>query len=275
MPELPEVETVRNVLKKKIINKKIAKIDIYYDKIIKEISVAEFKDKMIDETIIDIGRIGKYLIIKGKINSIIIHLRMEGKLFYYEKEKELTKHDHIVFTFTDKTTLIYNDTRKFGTMNISKTENILENKGIAKQGIEANSDDLNLKYLKQKIKGKKQAIKQTLLDQTIISGLGNIYVDEVLFASKVSPFLPTNQITDNQLKAIIKNCKIIIDKAILNKGTTIKSFAVSEEDEGEFQGQLQIYGRKGKKCKRCNTIIEKGKIGGRGTHYCPQCQGEK
>lgn len=274
MPELPEVETVKRVLEKSIIKKKIADIDIIYSKIIKNIEIEDFKKELIGQEIKSMNRIGKYLIIEFKEKNLIFHFRMEGKLFYNTSNNELTKHDHLRISFSDGTNLVYNDTRKFGTIDIVYQKDMKNFFPITKLGIEANSEKLTVKYLKEKFAKYKKPIKQTLLDQTVINGLGNIYVDEILFASKINPLNPTNEIKEKEIKRIITNSKLIINEAILNGGSTIKSFAISENNHGNFQQKLKVYGKKGKECSVCKTEIQKIKIAGRGTHFCPHCQKE-
>lgn len=275
MPELPEVETVRRILKPAIINKEISDIVIEYSKIIKDISCDQFKKELIGQKIINVNRTGKYLLVEFNKLNLAIHLRMEGKLFYYKQDKLMEKHDHIKFYFTDGTILIYNDTRKFGTMHLVDKK-IMDNfTPITKLGIEPHSPELSCQYLQEKFAKISKSIKQTLLDQTIISGLGNIYVDEVLFASKIHPLRATKSLTVQEIAAIVKNCKIVIEQAIVAGGTTIKSFEITEGESGRFQQELQMYGRTNENCYFCQTRIEKIKVGGRGTHFCPNCQENK
>ena len=193
MPELPEVETVRRILKEDIINKKIIDIDIRYNKIIQNVSSEEFKNKLIGQTFIDIDRLGKYLICVLDDYYLIVHLRMEGKFFYMHNEK-ISIHDHIIFKF-ENSELRYNDTRKFGTMHLFKrNENIYDIPPLNKVGLEPFNENVNVEYLKKYFNKSNKPIKTTLLDQSIIAGLGNIYVDEVLFMSKIHPNEKTKNI---------------------------------------------------------------------------------
>lgn len=272
MPELPEVETVRKVLKKRVVGKTITDIDVYVEKIIKQPSLISFIDNLSGQAITDVRRRGKYLFIDTTNYTLVSHLRMEGKYFFQEEKLEHTKHDCVVFNFSDDTALIYNDTRRFGTMELVTLHGESELKGIAKLGVEPNEEKLTVEYIKSHIGRKNTKIKLFLLDQTTITGLGNIYVDEVLYKAKIHPETPITHLDDDDLKNIIKYTNSIITKAINSGGTTVKTFSIDGVVDGKFQLELEMYGRKGEECYTCNTKIEKIKVGGRGTCFCPRCQ---
>ncbi len=275
MPELPEVETVRRVLKELVMDKQVESVEVLCEKMLKNSTVSEFEQKLINQRIIDIRRLGKYLFIDTDDYTLISHLRMEGKYNYYPEPAEITKHDYIIFRFTDDTELRYNDTRKFGTMEIVTRGEERSLKSVNKLGLEPYDDNLDVEYFKARIKGRKSSIKQILLDQTIITGFGNIYVDETLFQARIHPLTPVTELTDQQIADILNEGKKIINAAINAGGTTVKSFTVTKNVTGKFQYSLNVYGRKGEECYRCGTRLKKIKVGGRGTHYCPQCQGER
>lgn len=279
MPELPEVETVRRYLKSKIIDKTIIDIEIYYSKIIKEMNEVSFVTTLINKKFTKIDRTGKYLIFKLDEINLVVHLRMEGKFFYYSEKPGPNKHTHLIFTLADKENqlsyLVYNDVRKFGTMHLVKEAEINTFEPLQKLGIEPLDSQLTADYLKQLFKTLQKDIKEVLLDQTKISGLGNIYVDEILFAAKINPRTKADTLTNRQLKQLVKNMKEIITKAIQNQGTTIRTFTFSEDQKGHNQNNLKVYGRAGENCMNCQTILKKTKITGRGTTYCPVCQKEK
>ncbi len=271
MPEMPEVETVRRILNGKVVGKTISKVIIKDPIIIKEINPVDFAIQVHGLTIEDVNRYGKYLFFNLGDITLVSHLRMEGKFFTYE-EHEMEKHDHIAFQFTDGSLLVYNDTRKFGTMHLMETDKMFEHKALSKLGIEPLSEDLTAKYLKAKAGNKTKTVKEFLLDQTVICGLGNIYVDEVLFMSKIHPKTSIINLKPRNYQAIVDNTNIVIAKAIAEGGTTVKSFMASNEAHGLFQHSLNVYGRTGEPCVVCATPIEKIKVGGRGTHFCPKCQ---
>ena len=271
MPEIAEVETVRNTLKKMILNKKIVNVNIIYPKII-ESDIDNFKDILIGRKFIDIDRIGKWLMFDLNDYYLLSHLRMEGKYFVKKSTDDIVKHEHIIISFEDGTDLRYHDTRKFGRMNLVKKSDIDKVEAIKKQGIEANSENLTKEYLYEKIHKKNIPIKSLLLDQTIISGLGNIYANEVMFDARVCPSRLGKDISLDDCDLIVKVSKKIIDAAIKDGGTTIKSYTSSLGVTGRFQQHLMVHKREGQECKVCGTIIENIKIGGRSTYFCPKCQ---
>lgn len=271
MPEIAEVETVRRTLVKQIINKKIIDVNIIYDKIILG-KKDDFKRLLIGRSIKDIKRIGKWLLFDLGDYYLCSHLRMEGKYFIKSSSDSLEKHEHIIITFSDNTDLRYHDTRKFGRMNLVKTKDIDKFDAIKKQGIEANSKDLTEEYFYNKIHKKTMPIKTILLDQTIISGLGNIYANEVLFASLIHPLTKGCDLSLRDCKSICDNSKKIIDEAIKMGGTTIKSYTSSLGVSGRFQQKLCVHKKEGLPCIKCGTKIENIKVGGRSTYFCPKCQ---
>ena len=272
MPELPEVETVRKTLYNLILNSKIASIDVYYSKIIKDLSNQEFTDRLVNKTILDIKRYGKYLIFIMEDIALISHLRMEGKYFIKDQSEEINKHEHIVFNFTNGSSLRYHDVRKFGTMDLRKLDNIYTTNPILKLGLEPFDKNMTVSYLKGKLKNKKVAIKTCLLDQTIFTGLGNIYVDEVLFLCKLNPKKIASELTSKDYQNIITNSVSVLNKAIKLGGTTIRSYTSSLGVTGRFQNELNVHTLVGKPCVVCNTLIEKTRVNGRGTYFCPICQ---
>ena len=273
MPELPEVETVKNTLKKIVLGKTIKEVVILYPNVLKNIDEAAFINIVEGQKINDIRRLGKYLFFDLDSNTIISHLRMEGKYNFTSVDDE-HKHDIFYYTFTDQSRLIYNDTRKFGTIDIVGLKMEKEHKSISKLGLEPFDTNFTIDYLKLKAKSRVITVKQFLLDQTVVAGLGNIYVDEVLFLCKLHPKVRVCDLSDLDYHNIIENSIIVLNKAILEGGSTIKSFAVSGDVHGRFQHSLNVYNRKDQECYICNGKIKKIKVSGRGTHYCPNCQGE-
>lgn len=273
MPELPEVETVRKTLQTLILNQTIRDIDIFYDRIIRTNTPQEFKRILEGRTLDEIGRYGKYLLFHFGDITLVSHLRMEGKYFYKDVDNPREKHEHIIFYFTNGMTLRYHDTRKFGTMDIVKTKDLYTDKSpLSNLGFEPFNKKATVSYLQQKIKNKRIPVKGILLDQSILTGLGNIYVDEVLFLSHLHPETKANELTKNDLKNLLQNSVVVLEKAIGLGGTTIRSYTSSLGVTGRFQNELFVHMRKGEKCKICNTEIIKTKVVGRGTYLCPKCQ---
>ncbi len=274
MPEIAEVETVRNTLKTRILNKEIKDVDVYYEPIV-ENNLEEFKHHLIGQSFKDIKRRGKWLIFETEKYYLLSHLRMEGKYFIKGKDEVKEKHEHVIFTFKDNITLRYADTRKFGRMNLILKKDLENTECIQKQGLEPGDKYLTADYLLQKFKNKHIPIKTALLDQTIISGLGNIYVNEVLFYAKVYPLKPAQDLNVQECELIVQGADEIIREAIEMGGTTIRSYTSSLGVTGRFQQNLKVHKREGEKCLVCNTLIENIKVGGRSTYYCPKCQKEK
>lgn len=267
MPELPEVRTVAKVLRQKLLNKKVTNIKIIHPKIIEPTSLD--LTNLINHTLKDITTKGKYLIFNFDNLYLISHLRMEGKYFIKNINDPIIKHEHIIIEFDD-ISLRYHDTRKFGRMYL--TNNVDNYESISKLGLEPFSQDINAKYLKDKLSLKNIPIKEALLDQTIISGLGNIYANEVLFSSKINPLKPSKELNLTECQSIIDNSVTILNKAIKYGGTTIKSYTSSLGVTGSYQEYLNVHKRENEPCKICKTPIKKIKIGGRSTYYCPNCQ---
>lgn len=271
MPELPEVETVKNTLKRQILGKKIKKVSVLYEPIITS-DLDEMKTTLIGKTIDDIKRIGKWLLFCIDDYYLLSHLRMEGKFFLKSKKDKIEKHEHVIITFDDDTDLRYHDTRKFGRMILVKKEDLMNVEAIKKQGIEPNDEKLTKEYLFSKIHTKSLPIKTILLDQTIISGLGNIYANEVLFEAKINPFKEGKKITRKECEKICSAANLIIKAAIESGGTTIRSYTSSLGVTGRFQLQLMVHKREKEPCKICGSPIQNEKVGGRSTYYCKKCQ---
>ena len=267
MPELPEVETVKNTLKRQILGKKIISVDVLYN-IIDKPDVNQFRKLVKNQTIMDIKRRGKFLMFELNDYYLLSHLRMEGKYFI---DGDITKHDHVIFHF-DNGILKYNDTRKFGRMYLIKKDRVYDERPLCCLGLEPWDDNLNYIYLKDKLKNKKLPIKTILLDQSIIVGIGNIYADEILFKSMINPLKKGNEISLSDSNNIIKYTRDILESAIKLGGTTIKSYESSRGVHGRFQNNLIVHNHEGDKCPNCKSTIIKIKVNGRGTYYCPNCQ---
>ena len=275
MPELPEVETVINTIRPHIINKEIEKIEVYYDRLIQS-NLDEFKTKLINQKFINVTRYGKFIFLHLTNDFVIItHLRMEGKFRFENSHNLRKKHTSAGFFFKDGTSLAFDDTRKFGLMYLSDEANFKETKMIKKLGIEANKISENdYEFLIKKFK-KNKCIKELLLDQAILAGIGDIYADEILFSTKINPFRKGNDISDEKYHEIFQASNQILNKAITLGGSTIHSFHPSEGVDGKFQETLLCYGKSGTPCPNCNTTLHKDFIGGRGTTFCPNCQIDK
>lgn len=272
MPELPEVETVKESLKLRLVNKKIINVNILYDNIIAYPKKDEFIQEIGNQTIIDVKRRGKFLLFDLNDYFLLSHLRMEGKYFFKEKNDKILKHEHIIFDLDDGEQLRYNDTRKFGKMYLIKKEDINNIGPLKELGLEPWDDNLTSKYLLDKYKNKKLPIKSVLLDQHIIVGIGNIYADEILFLCKINPLKRASMLNESECNNIIKYTKEVLERAIQKGGTTIRTYSSVDGVHGLFQEELLVHGKDNGKCPECHGDIKKIRVGGRGTYYCPNCQ---
>ena len=231
MPELPEVETVRRGLEKLILGKKISSIEIAYPKMIKT-DLDEFRKEVPGQVIESMGRRGKYLLFYLTDKVLISHLRMEGKYFYYPDQVPERKHAHVFIEFEDGGTLVYEDVRKFGTMELLAPD-LLDAYFISKKlGPEPREQDFDLQVFQSALAKSKKPIKSHLLDQTIA----------------------------------------VLGQAVEKGGSTIRTYTNAFGEDGTMQDFHQVYDKTGQACSRCGAIIEKFQLGGRGTHFCPQCQ---
>jgi formamidopyrimidine-DNA glycosylase len=278
MPELPEVETIRRDLHRKVKDKEIKFVTVNTPKIVKEPPISEFCTQIEGKVFKNINRRGKYLVIEldsGK--KLVIHLGMTGLLIYpfNEDSKKIinVKHNHLVFTFIDGTKLIFNDVRKFG--KIYLVSNLNKIKGMAKLGLDPLDDCFKEEIFVQILnKKKKSKIKSFLMNQEFIAGLGNIYVNEVLYRANIHPLRKISSLHKEEIGNLYQQIKLVLNKAIQSGGSTVadEAYLNTDGEKGKFAEKLQVYARKGKPCIRCGNIIEVIKIEGRSTFICPQCQ---
>ena len=265
MPELPEVETIRRELSRKITNKRIVDIKVVKDKVIKEPAVAGFKKGLTGEKVREVKRRAKLLIIKLKEDKfLIIHLRISGWLLYGEEDPKA----RVVFYFSDGTVLNYMDQRILGELRLRKDYRDL--KFIKELGPEAL--EISLAKLKEILKSRKTKIKVLLLDQALIAGLGNIYVQEALFLAKIDPRRASNSLSENEIKLLHTKMISVLKKAIEYKGSSVDTYRDLEGGRGGMGERLKVYGRKNEPCCVCKKPLKKISLGGRGTCFCPHCQ---
>ena len=272
MPEKPEVITVSNSLRPRLVGKKITGCNVYWDNIIAYPTTDEFKKKVIGQKILDVTTRGKFIKVLLDKDVLLIHLRMEGKFFFRKLSDPIVKHEHVEFILDEDTSFRYHDVRKFGKMYLISKAMVDKVKPLSELGVEFDDRNLTKEYLYEKIHNRKLPIKTVLLDQSIITGIGNIYDDEILFRSGISPYRKSCNISLEECDEIIKNTRLVLSEAIKKGGTTIKSFTSSEGVHGLFQNELLVHGKKKDKCPVCGSRIEVCRIGGRGTYYCTKCQ---
>ena len=286
MPELPEIEIVKRSLFKTINKTKIISIKINNKNLRYKIPHTFSKD-LRGKKILKITRRSKYLIFHFKENLLLAHLGMSGKIllmrghdnkifktsFYYDLNI-LEKHNHLYFILSNGFVLIYNDVRRFGFFKLYKTTNLNKILFLRKLGIEPFSKNFDEKYFKKFVENKKRNIKNLLMDQTFVSGLGNIYTNEALFASRISPLRFCSSLNKYEIKILIANIKKILKVSISKGGSSIKDFHNTTGKNGSFQQFLRVYGRENKNCSRisCKSKIKKIIISNRSSFYCSKCQ---
>ncbi|MBM7554994.1 DNA-formamidopyrimidine glycosylase [Thalassobacillus pellis] len=273
MPELPEVETVRQTLRQLVLGKQIEQVTVLWENIVKlPVEKEAFTDMLLGQTIREIDRKGKFLIIHFDEISMVSHLRMEGKYGVYPAGEPVKKHTHIIFRFNDGTELRYNDVRKFGTMHLFPKGQERVEKPLIKLGPDPFDEAFTNVYLYERLQRTSRSVKTALLDQHIVAGLGNIYVDETLFRAGIHPERQANNLTLDEAASIRQAAIETLDEAVAQGGTTIRSYLNSQGQMGMFQQRLFVYGKENEPCRNCGSVIEKTRVGNRGTHFCRSCQ---
>ena len=273
MPELPEVETVRRTLERQIQGKTISRIELYRPQNIAT-DPGEFIRLVTGKSVAMLGRKGKWLRFHLSGDLVILsHLRMEGKFYYYESKPEKGKHDIVRFDFSDGSCLVYNDTRKFGRLALSSMreyKNMPSYRDLGPEPWHIEPKEFLAKVAKRRIPA-----KEALLDQSIMCGLGNIYADETLYASHVHPLFPANKLNLEQATALVTNARKILDKSLLEGGSTVRTYHPGHGIDGRMQLRLRVYSRAFEPCLDCGHKLIKTEVGGRGTTFCPRCQHQK
>ena len=289
MPELPEVEVVKRSLITKTQNLIIKAVKINDGRLRYKLGNNEIK-KIIGLKIVKIHRRSKYLLFffNKKDLVMLVHLGMTGKFFYinqkntkyktsfyYEiKKNQDTKYDRVIFDLSKNQKLIYNDVRKFGFIKLLNKCSLEKNFHLKNLGPEPLNKKFNFFYFKNYIENKRRSIKDILMDQKFVSGLGNIYANEILYFSGIKPTKKTQNLSNVEIKKIVKFTKKILLKAITLGGSSIRDFSSSGGKKGSFQQHFKVYGRKGENCRnrKCNNIIIKITIGNRSSFFCANCQ---
>jgi len=274
MPELPEVETVCRALSKVLTNSRIKKIEFYRKDLrwqVKDNLEVSLKNNIF----IDPYRRGKYILIPTNTDKIfLIHLGMSGQI-RIKKKDIVQKHDHmrmIVENNNKHFVVTYNDSRRFGYIDLFKKKELREHFLLSKIGVEPLGTELTTEYLQNYFKKRVINIKNALIDQKIIAGIGNIYASEILYKAKINPLRKVNSLSQNDLNSIITFTKIILKRSIDVGGTTIRDHMQPDGSLGYFKQKLQVYGKVNEKCKTCNSFIVKEVISNRSTFICKHCQ---
>ncbi len=279
MPELPEVETIARGLQNKVSGKTIQDIRVRYSKIFRDCCGQPYLEEerkqliasLTGKTIKAVTRRAKYLLFDLGDILLVSHLRMTGR-FSSDPEYVDKKHTHVVLTFTDGSVLSYNDTRKFGTIQIITCEEERLKTTMSRSGIEPLSDAFSADYLFDMLKQSKRNIKAFLLTQESIAGIGNIYADEILFFAAIDPKRRANSISEEEAIKLHRGIKEKLMMGIASGGASILTYVNESGDKGAFQELLQVYGKKGCHCQICNQKLLTETVAARTTTYCPYCQ---
>ncbi len=296
MPELPEVETIKNDLAQAILNKKIVSVKVNKKNILRK-SVRYFKNKLIGNKFIKINRRGKlmYFSLRKDDLFLLAHLKMTGQFIYCNKDKfivgghanskkeeeqilhgqvadfcQVGKYTRVIFEFSDKSKLFFNDLRLFAYLDLVNKKSLDEI--LDKFGIEPLTANFKFKDFFNILQNRKTSIKAVLLNQQLIADIGNIYADETLFMAGILPNRPANKVSSKEARKLFLAIEGILKKAIKYRGTTFSDYVDSKGKKGSFVKLLKVYGRQGQKCLKCKNIIEKTKTANRGTHFCSSCQ---
>lgn len=273
MPELPEVETIRQQLKKQILGRKITKIEILEPRAI-NVSQSRFKKGITGAKIIDILRRAKLLIFKlSNGNYFVVHLKLTGRLLFVKEKTSTTRYTRIIFYLSEGHKLFFDDLRKFGYIKFFDKEGLQKFLKKEKFGI----DPLDRKFTsdifsKLLAKRSRSKIKPLLMDQSFLAGVGNVYAQEACFYAKIAPTRTAGSLSPKEIKDLHNGLRKVLISAIKKKGASVDTYVDIYGRQGGFVPHLQVYGRKGKSCYRCNGKIKSIKLGGRGTYFCPKCQ---
>ncbi|MBR5154613.1 MAG: bifunctional DNA-formamidopyrimidine glycosylase/DNA-(apurinic or apyrimidinic site) lyase [Alphaproteobacteria bacterium] len=278
MPELPEVETIKEALNKSICGAKINSV-LVNNRSFREKIPEDFESITKNTTITKIWRLAKYAILNlSNGYSIIWHFGMSGKVkILSENTSVYEKHDHVIFQ-TSKGVVIFNDTRRFGLISYCKTNELMKHHLFSEIGIDPFDKNFDVQYLASKLKNKKTPIKISLLDQKIVSGIGNIYASEALYKAQISPLRETSSLTLDEIENLIKAIQFTLEKAIKAGGSTLRDYKKPDGSMGYFQNEHCVYNKTGQRCPNCvcdlnsTSGIVKITQGGRSTFYCSTLQ---
>lgn len=273
MPELPEVETIRRGLAAVLPSRVICDVTVNYCGSIKTPDAQSFRTGLAGRMVTGTGRRGKYLFLHLDDGStMVIHLRMTGRLVFSEVTLPADKHTHIIFHFEDGSSLYFNDVRKFGTIWWMPDQRLTEISGLSSLGPEPLSADFHFPYLNSEVEKRTIGIKSLLLNQTFIAGLGNIYADEILHRSCILPEHQSRSLSREERLALFQAIRDVLAEAIEWRGTTMNDYRDAAGISGSFQNKLRVYQRTNQECPRCGNMICRKVVAGRGTHFCPHCQ---
>jgi formamidopyrimidine-DNA glycosylase len=270
MPELPEVETVRLRLAPVLEGRRFDRVEISDPRLTRPADPVEVARELEGERVAVVDRRGKYLIVRFESGrALLIHLRMTGSVRHRVEGED--PHRRAVVTLDDGSDVAYRDVRRFGTWLLLEPEEV-DAYVDARVGREPLADAYKAKHLAEKLENRKAPVKAAILDQTTVAGVGNIYADEALWRARIHPLTPANTLAPEQVKALHKGIREALRAGIRRQGSTLRDYRLPDGGEGGMQHEFKVYGRGGEPCDRCGTPIDKIRVAGRGTWYCPSCQ---
>lgn len=273
MPELPEVETVKRSLEKKIVGCKFSGLKVFMPKIVKAGEADEVANAIAGQKIVRMGRRGKYLLVYLENNLVlVIHLRMTGQLVCTSPEQELARHTHVVFNLDNGSELRFVDQRQFGRIYLLQANALDVLSGLKNMGLEPFDPEFTKEYFKKQLRNRRTKIKPLLLEQSFVAGIGNIYADEALHRALIHPERPAYSLHTREASRLYQAIKEVLEEGIANRGTSIKDYVDGEGQAGENQYQLRVYGRENQPCGKCKKTIRRIKVGGRSSYFCAKCQ---
>jgi formamidopyrimidine-DNA glycosylase len=270
VPELPEVETVARGLRGPLVGRTITDVAVRWPRTISRPSVDEFKEGIAGRQVVSVGRRGKYVVVDLDQGHLLIHLKMSGRLCIASSDEPLDQHTHTIFDLDDGRQLRFRDVRKFGRVYlVDDAEQVTG--GL---GPEPLACDFGLEAFRRALARRSGRLKSLLLNQSFLAGIGNIYADEVLFAAKLHPLRKADSLTTEEQARLYRAIRKVLERAVEGRGTTLddRGYVDAAGQAGAYREQLAVYGRRGEPCVVCNTPIERIRVGGRSTYFCPNCQ---
>ena len=273
MPELPEVETIRVKLEPHLVGRTFDRVEIEDARLVRPFEPQAVAAELEGERVSAVERRGKYLVVRFESGrALLIHLRMTGSLRHAARGAlHDDRHRRAVVNLDDGSDVAYRDVRRFGTWLLLEPDE-LEPYLAEKLGIEPLERAFTTRWLAQRLQGRRAPVKAALLDQRIVAGLGNIYVDEALWRAQVHPLRPAESLDADEVARVTRGVKGALRAGVRRQGATLRDYATPDGGRGSMQDRFHVYGRAGEPCHRCGTPIDKIRAGGRGTWYCPECQ---
>jgi formamidopyrimidine-DNA glycosylase len=272
MPELPEVETVRRRLEPLLVGRRFAAVEILDSRLTRPFEPEQVGAELQGERVSGVERRGKYLVVRFESGLLLlVHLRMTGSFVHSRNGAADERHLRAVVRLDDGSDVTYRDVRRFGTWLVLREDEV--EAYLAKRlGSEPLDSKFSAGELRERLRGRRAPVKAALLDQTTLAGMGNIYADEALWRARIDPRRPAGDLTDGEVRALHRAVRAALQAGIQRQGATLRDYRTPDGAAGGMQHEFKVYGRGGEPCLRCRAPIEKTRLAGRGTWFCPSCQ---